>query len=45
MPASSDIDLPAGWPGCLLHSRTRPLAKLVVEVGEKKKEQEGGEKF
>ena len=45
MPASSDIDLPAGWPGCLLHSRTRPLEKLVVEGGKRRKNKKGGRKL
>jgi hypothetical protein len=46
--ASYGIDpacLLAGWPGRLLHSRTRPLEKRVVEGGKKRKNKEGGENF
>jgi len=45
VPASSDIDLPAAWPGCLLHSRTRPLVKLLEEGGKRRKNKKGGENF
>jgi len=46
VPASSDIDLPAAWPGCQLHSRTRPLVKKILEEGGKRrKNKKGGENF
>jgi hypothetical protein len=44
VPASSDIDLLAAWPGCLRHSRTRPLEKLLVE-GEKEERTRRGRKL
>jgi hypothetical protein len=37
----STLILPAGWPGRLLHSRTRPLEKRVVEGDRRERTRKG----